>query len=60
MDRTNYADSGYTPTQVGRVLGRTSDRRTDPRDVTVENVRSGNARVGAQADEWHGDLNIGF
>lgn len=65
MDSNNYTDGGYTEMQVGRFAGpdETRDRgdETDGTEVRVENVRSGNARVGFEADRVHIDgLNIQF
>ncbi|GAB2443311.1 hypothetical protein GCM10027187_02420 [Streptosporangium sandarakinum] len=60
---TNVTTSGWTAVQVGRVVdsGEEPTTLTPPRGAasgTVTNVRSGNARVGLQADEVRGGLTI--
>lgn len=64
MRKTNIASSGYTAVQVGRIVSPSED---DEQEAPAEgpatkgrtvNVRSGNARVGKQADVIVGDLNI--
>ncbi len=63
---TNHASNhDVVAVQVGRVLDR--DSNTSPKTTTkdedktqiVKNVRSGNARVGRQADTIVGDIVIG-
>lgn len=65
---TNEASSGYTPIMAGRVLGKSRqqiDNERPPREAdsddqgerTVRNVRTGNAKVGVQADVINGDVN---
>jgi len=65
MGRTNIASGNdRVAVQVGRVTdeddGAAASERNEPSGgaTTVENVRSGNARVRVQADEIHGGLRI--
>ncbi len=52
----------WVPFQVGRFGG--PDERVEAPTVddagptVVENIRTGDARVGAQVDQWEGDLHI--
>lgn len=64
MRKTNIASSGFTAVQVGRIVPPSDEDELEPgpkqkpaKGRTV-NVRSGNARVGLQADAIVGDLNI--
>jgi hypothetical protein len=67
MGTTNRASSGWTAIQVGRVLPPADDDDQEPqatperpaaKGATV-NIRTGNAKVGVQADEITGDIVIG-
>lgn len=56
-------EEGFTPIQVGKVLGRPKadrDRESAPKTdaAKVENVHIGNAKVGLRADEIQGGLTI--
>ncbi|MEU4576091.1 hypothetical protein [Nonomuraea sp. NPDC023979] len=70
MRKPNVATGGLTPIQAGQILPadpdakptvletetEEQDRNTGP--VTVQNIRSGNAYVGLQADTIQGEIRI--
>ncbi|MER5420292.1 hypothetical protein [Streptosporangium roseum] len=66
MGKKNIASTGFTPVQVGRVVDGEKAKKPAKAEKpakaadegTVTNVRSGNAKVGRQADEIHGGLTI--
>lgn len=73
MRKTNIASSGFTAVQVGRIIPEGSKDQprvippgdkdeTQPKRPAAKgkavNVRSGNAKVGKQADVIVGDLHI--
>ncbi len=61
MDNVASGDE-YVPFQIGRFA--TAEERAEAGDAadsgpgTVENIRTGDARVGVQVDEWEGDIDI--
>lgn len=64
MGKTNHTSSGYTPVQVGRVVPADEapkGKAAPPKEVkrgTTTNIRSGNAKVGRQADTVTGNVTI--
>ena len=66
MGKTNIASSGFTPVQVGRIVPPGDEDEPQPEPAPKQqpakgrtvNVRSGNAKVGKQADIIVGDLRI--
>jgi len=65
MGKHNVTSGSWTPFQVGRVVDSDEQAEKPAKKSAAEkgggsvtNVRSGNARVGLQADEVHGDLHI--
>ncbi|WP_246268833.1 hypothetical protein [Nonomuraea typhae] len=63
----NRASSGFTAVQVGAIRGKNDPKKTADKPATpaedkpskgAVNVRSGNARVGVQADAVVGNITI--
>lgn len=69
MAKKNVASKGFTAVQVGEIVPPGEGTETKPAKAKpakkpkkgsggVTNIVTGNARVGVQTDEVHGDLNI--
>jgi hypothetical protein len=64
-ETVNIAIGGFTAVQAGQIGGKAKPSKPAPKkadkdasDGTTVNVRSGNAKVGRQADVITGDLHI--